>query len=225
MSNQNANQWICTAAWQNQIKSQQHPRQIHGLESSSKPEIDYHFFVELTPNIQNWQNYWVHQKLHQYEKNSIKIMHFYFLVEKRNWTKSESLSNWRIFILSDLQVSWTTIQWQRNRPSWTLTKRNSHPDSIWSDPFPIEVNNYRGSNSSTWSEILFLGLSGSRKCWKLNEKSLLQLMKLLIQRSNHKTLTRWSNAKIGICNTQNMGLNKAILQPTVQSVPINWCQA
>lgn len=35
-------------------------------------------------------------------------------------------------------------------------------------------------------------------------------------------LTMWPNAKIGICNKQNMVLNRAILLPIVQIVPVNW---
>ena len=39
----------------NHIESKQNPRQKLCLESGAKPERDNHFFIQLTPNIQDTQ--------------------------------------------------------------------------------------------------------------------------------------------------------------------------
>lgn len=63
MADQDANERERTAVRQNQIEAQQHPRQVHGLETGAKPKVNYHIFVQLAPNVQHRQDHWVHEKL------------------------------------------------------------------------------------------------------------------------------------------------------------------
>lgn len=53
MANQNADQWVCATAWQNQIEAQQNPWQIHRFESCTEPKVNNHIFVELAPNVEH----------------------------------------------------------------------------------------------------------------------------------------------------------------------------
>lgn len=52
-----------TAVRQEHVESEEDPWKVHRLESRSEPEAHDDFFVELTPDVKNWEHHRIHQKL------------------------------------------------------------------------------------------------------------------------------------------------------------------